>query len=339
MKILQVGSDSPHFTSFINAVYTLLNHIVILSEQHVQFSHEFASCIVNFRKLNPFSLANNYFQLKEFIKTNTPDVVHIHQANRLAFFTVMACRSLNIPVITTTWGSDVLLEPKKSPLHKKIATYILKNSHAITADADVMIAEMLKLESNSNKYHKIQYGIDKIKATEKRKVIYSNRLHNPLYNIETVIYDFIEFNKSNPDWRLIIAGEGSETIQLKEIVNNLSCKNSIEFVGWLKKNENEKYYEEASIYVSVPSSDGTSVSLLEAMSANCIPVVSDLPVNREWISHMQNGVLRDGKQNPFELALKIDTAKCIAINQKLIDENAWRENTIKKFLELYKAIM
>ena len=39
----------------------------------------------------------------------------------------------------------------------------------------------------------------------------------------------------------------------------------------------------ASVYVSAPASDATSAALLEAMAAGVVPVVNDLPANREWV--------------------------------------------------------
>ena len=47
----------------------------------------------------------------------------------------------------------------------------------------------------------------------------------------------------------------------------------------------------ADIAVSVPSSDGTPVSVLEAMACGAAPVVSDLPSLREWITDGENGLL------------------------------------------------
>src|SRR4029079_13645664 len=40
----------------------------------------------------------------------------------------------------------------------------------------------------------------------------------------------------------------------------------------------------AEVYVSASRSDSTSQSLLEAMAAGALPVVSDIPGNREWVT-------------------------------------------------------
>jgi glycosyltransferase involved in cell wall biosynthesis len=47
----------------------------------------------------------------------------------------------------------------------------------------------------------------------------------------------------------------------------------------------------ASIYVSTSRGDTTSRSLLEAMSCGLPPVVTDTDLNREWITHENNGML------------------------------------------------
>jgi glycosyltransferase involved in cell wall biosynthesis len=42
-------------------------------------------------------------------------------------------------------------------------------------------------------------------------------------------------------------------------------------------------YREHEVYVSMSRSDSTSQSLLEAMAAGLLPIVSDIPGNRPWI--------------------------------------------------------
>ena len=43
-------------------------------------------------------------------------------------------------------------------------------------------------------------------------------------------------------------------------------------------------YRRATVAVSVPSSDGMPQSVLEAMACGAVPVLSDLPSLREWVS-------------------------------------------------------
>jgi glycosyltransferase involved in cell wall biosynthesis len=49
----------------------------------------------------------------------------------------------------------------------------------------------------------------------------------------------------------------------------------------------------------MPKTEGVSASLFEAMATNCYPIVTDLPGNRSWIKHRENGQLI--KVNNFEM--------------------------------------
>ena len=113
-----------------------------------------------------------------------------------------------------------------------------------------------------------------------------------------------------------------------------------QLVGWLNEEENRLHYAESSIYVSIPASDGTSVSLLEAMSANCIPVVSDLPANKEWISDNTNGIIfQEEGENPFKRALFLNQEIAFSTNQQLINQKATRNASIAQFLSIYQTLV
>ena len=334
MKILQVGPKSVHVSSFILALKEREKNIYLLSEEACDFEGVIEEFVISFRQLQPWKVIKNYFKVKKLIQALKPDVIHIHQVNRLAFVVAKIAKSLNIRVVSTAWGSDVLLMPKKNILYKFIVRSTLKNSDAVTADSKDMISAMKSIV-NEEKYLLLQYGIDPIESEEKEKIIYSNRLHEPLYRIDQIIAYFAEFSKTNSDWKLVIAGTGSETRKLNKLAKELDIESKIEFVGWQQKEENRGWYAKSMIYISIPTSDGTSVSLLESMSAECIPVVSDLPVSHEWIRQNENGVIERIGRNPFVEALKINREQCISINSQIINERATRKASIDQFLKAY----
>ena len=49
------------------------------------------------------------------------------------------------------------------------------------------------------------------------------------------------------------------------------------------------WYARARWYVSLPESDSVSVSVLEALAHGCIPLLSDLPANRELVHPGDDG--------------------------------------------------
>jgi glycosyltransferase involved in cell wall biosynthesis len=203
-----------------------------------------------------------------------------------------------------------------------------------------MIKAMNVIHDHSEKYILLQYGIDLVPQGEKENIIFSNRLHEPIYQIDKIITLFHEFLKDNSDWKLVIAGVGSESERLKRKVSELDITENVQFVGWLNKEMNFDYYSRSKIYISLPKSDGMSVSVLEAMSAGCIPIVPDLDVSREWVQNMHNGVVFQEGINPLLNAISLDQENVSSINLKIVTDRATRIASNKIFIELYsKSLM
>ena len=336
MKTIQVGPNSVHFTRFIKEVVARNITCAIVSDDHLsEVSSLGALHLGTFKSFNLLTLFREYRKLKGFLKKEQPQIVHVHQINRLAFFATRAARKLKIPVISTAWGSDVLLMPQKNKLNAALVRYVLKHSTYVTADAQSMIDAMQKIIPSEIKYKHIQYGIEVVKPAEKENIIFSNRFLTPLYRIAQIIEYFIPFSAKHPEWKLVIASTGSDEALLKSMVDVNSISDKVEFVGWLTKEENEFWYAKSKVYISIPSSDGTSVSVLEAMSAGCIPILSDLQVSKEWIIHLKNGILEQESINPFLELDKIDSNTLQQINFKLIEDKASKAKCMTKFIALY----
>ena len=340
MKILQVGPNSVHVTRFINAFdsnESISNFLLTDSPNlEAKVTQQF---VVNAHTFNPIKIIGLLKIIQTIVHQVKPTVIHVHQVNRLAFFTALVAKWRKIPVVTTAWGSDVLIMPSKNKLYHYLVKKTLQRSAVISADAQDMIRAM-QLLVPTGQFVCIQYGITPIEPTNKKEVIYSNRLHKPLYNIDKIISLFADFHTQHPSWHLVIGGSGSETEKLKNQTKLLGLTEFIKFVGWLNEEENRLLYAESSIYVSIPASDGTSVSLLEAMSANCIPVVSDLPANKEWISDNTNGIIvQEVGENPFKRALLLNQEIAFATNQQLINQKATRNASIAQFLSIYQTLV
>ncbi|MFM7016905.1 MAG: glycosyltransferase [Bacteroidota bacterium] len=338
MKVLQVGSNSVHVKKFVAAVVANKIECELLSEEPIDL---FPTTIFSFRSSNPICWMINYSKLKSHLSSVKPDVVHIHQVNRLAIFVVRACCALNIKVLVTTWGSDVLLVPRRNAFNKFLVSYALKHADAITADADAMIDAINQLTAPIKKQvFSIQYGIDPIaSAQEKENIVFSNRLHQPLYQIDKIITDFTSFHHQHPSWKLVIGGVGTQTEMLKKLAIENGLEQSVEFVGWLNAEQNAHWYARAKIYISIPESDGMSVSVLEALSAACIPVCSNIPVTLSWLKDGVNGVIRKENVNPLEEALVINQEICIKQNKEWVSSFAYRSATIPRFIAIYTKLI
>jgi glycosyltransferase involved in cell wall biosynthesis len=279
-------------------------------------------------------------KISQAIKQVRPDVIHIQQAGTLALAAMIANRKARIPVIITVMGSDVLVVPKQGWLQDKMVRVILRKADFVTCDAEISAQACLSLTDRLNGVSVVNFGVDDLydERVEKERLVYSNRLHESIYRIEWAMELFSGFAVSHPEWRMVIAGQGSLTLDLKRKAASRST-GKYEFTGWLAPEDNISYYRRSAIYLSLPESDATSVSLLEAMSAGCIPVVSDLPANREWVQDGVNGIIDDGGgENPLKRAICLNPLVVARYNRQMLAERASRSRAKQSFIDIYEKI-
>ena len=260
MNVLQIGSNSIHLWHFCKAMSAIAGEFILVTETPFSPEGVKMNIVTPFRGYNVFRWIQSYRKLKNAIVSIQPDIIHIHQINRLAWIVCRIAKQLKIPVISTAWGSDVLLIPQQNKIYYSITKSVLDYSSYVTADSKDMIAAMQAIYNTPKKYIHLQYGIDAIKSEQKQKIIYSNRLHKELYRIDLIIDLFAEFYSQHSDWKLIIGATGPQTEVLQKRASNLLPQNAYEFIGWVNHETNAKQYANAQIYVSLPLSDGTSVS-------------------------------------------------------------------------------
>jgi glycosyltransferase involved in cell wall biosynthesis len=341
-KLLIIGSNSIHVYNYINLVKDYFDEIILITNKKREGT-DVKTIELDFH-LKLSSRVRTVAKIKNLIQEYAPSIIHIHQVNSYAYYSLISARKSLVPKILTAWGSDILLSPKKNYLLKKMVQFNLRHADFFTSDSEFMAEEMRSLLPRRKLDILIaNFGIEIIeKDLLKENIIYSNRLHKKLYQIESVINAFKLFLENSIDktWKLVIAATGEETNNLKSMVEHLNLKGNVEFVGWVDQEKNVEYYSKARLFVSIPESDATSISLLEAMAYGCIPVLSDLPANREWIDDGKNGIIVNSpSENIFERALKLNMSEVASINKRIIIEKGTKVANKKKFIQLYDHLL
>lgn len=334
-KLLVVGSDSIHVYNFIELVKDYFDDVLLLTDtKHRAYRVE----VIGIDFSLGFSSLGSIKKIHTIAKEFNPTTVHIHQANSYAFLTLLALRNFRCQKILTAWGSDILINPKQSKILKWIAQYNLNHVNAITADSNSVLEEANRLVTKNLERHNINFGLEvPVCRVKKENIIYSNRLHKALYNIDKIILSFHKFVQANSSWRLIIAGSGEETENLKALVRSLDLENHVEFVGWVDAKTNYSYYCKSKLYVSVPSSDSVSLSLVEAIISDAVPFVSNLKANKELINNSVGFVVDDLENIPFEEYIKIDKVLFDSKKEE-IKRYFSKEVNREKYLALYRRV-
>jgi glycosyltransferase involved in cell wall biosynthesis len=120
--------------------------------------------------------------------------------------------------------------------------------------------------------------------------IFCNRAHWPVYDQPTVVRAVARLSEEGVRCSLTFAcPRGIE--RTRALVSRMGLGDVIAFGSGYAYEELPAVLASADVYVSASLSDGTSQSLLEAMSTGLMPVVSDIPANRPWVEHGKNGLL------------------------------------------------
>jgi glycosyltransferase involved in cell wall biosynthesis len=127
----------------------------------------------------------------------------------------------------------------------------------------------------------------------------STRSWEPIYGVETIARAFTLAARERPALRLIMLGNGSQAGLLRQIFSQHGVSEgasqavgpSVLMPGQAGFDDLPRFYRLANLYVAATHSDGTSISLLEAMACGCPVLVSDIPGNREWVTPGENGWL------------------------------------------------
>jgi glycosyltransferase involved in cell wall biosynthesis len=276
--------------------------------------------------------------VRGLIRRFSPHVINAHFVPNYGLIAAMINRE---PWVLSTWGSDIMTDPDKSPFHKMRTKFALRRATYVTSDAELMTKRIVGLGVPQERVLTFPYGVDMNVFYPRAGPppplgprILSNRKLEPVYSVSTVIDAFPAVREMFHDATLTIAGDGELRPVLAARANRSIGGRAIVFVGGVDHERMPTLLRDHHIYVSMSLSDTTSVSLLEAMATGLFPVVSDIPANREWITHAVNGLLVPVQQ-PMKLATTLISAwrdeelreSAIGVNLKLVREKAeWHSN-------------
>lgn len=175
--------------------------------------------------------------------------------------------------------------------HADIVTANSKN--ALLAMRDYVPAHKLKFIPNGLSAPDAQYIIP---FEGKENIILNvGRLH-PQKAQHLLIEAFATIHQKHPEWRLMIAGDGSLRPALEAQAKELQISEHITFCGAV--NNPYALYARAKIFVLPSLHEGTPNALLEAISCGLAPIISDTCEGAlEWIKHNKNGRIVPGKNS------------------------------------------
>jgi len=240
-------------------------------------------------------------QLREIINQIKPDIVHAGPIQSCAFISALTGFS---PLVSMSWGSDILVDSEKDFLWKWVTEYTLNRTSVFIGDCEAVKEKAIQFGVLDQRIILFPWGIDLSQYQPGKNLQFRNKLGwtdqfvllslrtwEKIYGVDIVAKAFVAASKSEPDLRLILLGKGSQETEIKEIFNDAGIMDHVYLGGVAAQNELPDYYQAADLYVSASYSDGSSVSLMEALASGLPVLVSEIPGNQEWINQAKNGYL------------------------------------------------
>ncbi len=263
------------------------------------------------------------------------DIVHASYSTN---YGLLGARQRVCPMVLSLGGSDLLIEPKRHRFFFLVNKYVLGRA-AVLNPVSRHLANVIREEYGIDKRMEVLPGgidLNVIRPPRQRPElpvrIISTRNFEPVYNISLLTQAIPAILEKTEQTEIYFWGGGTLLSQFKQ---QFEGSPRVFFQGWQPRATLIEALRQSHIYVSTAVSDGTSVSLLEAMACGLFPIVTDIPANREWIRDGENGFLVP-VDNPSVLAEKIILAIKDSRLRKVAAEKNWQ--LVRKRADLQKII-
>jgi glycosyltransferase involved in cell wall biosynthesis len=128
-------------------------------------------------------------------------------------------------------------------------------------------------------------------GAEPIRLMYAGRVQHQQKRIYDLLRLAQQLHQRQVNFKLTIVGDGSECQWLQTQFDHLlgAAQTKVSFVGRVDPAKMPLYWQWADIGLLVSDFEGTSISMLEAMSHGCVPVVTNVSGTRAVIEHGVNG--------------------------------------------------
>jgi glycosyltransferase involved in cell wall biosynthesis len=291
--------------------------------------------------------------IRRLARRIAPQWVHGHYVTSYGLWAAVSGLGPQVPLVLTAWGSDILVTPRapgwRGAAMSSLVGWSLRRAQMITADAQDVLADIRRFGVRA-RCEEVLWGAD----TERFHPgvpaggfeVVSLRNWEPNYNIDTLLRAWAQVRAQRPQavptLHLLGGGPGSDA--LRSLAGELGLGDGVRFIGRGDDSAMVRTMQRTRVSVSVPSSDATSVSMLESMACGLPVVASDLPANRRWIDAASGLLVPPRDETALAAALlRLHDDPRFAIeqgirNRELVLRHASRREQFDRMALLYDSL-
>lgn len=210
-----------------------------------------------------------------------------------------------VPLVAMSHGFDLLYALPGNAAARRHIVRALNRACGFFADCPALLAEATRLRTFAPEQTIcLPWGLDgepdrtalargsdlrRSLGWENNIVLVSLRNWEAVYAIPEFLAAFARSAAENPELRLILGGAGSRRAEVEQSIRDLGLGDRIYCPGSVPESEVWTLLGAADGYVSSARSDGSSITLLQAMAIGLPALVHDTGGNRDWITEGVHG--------------------------------------------------
>ena len=295
-----------------------------------------------------------WLRFKKMINVEKPDIVHIHMSYKGSFIRkyilFKECKRKDIPVIIHLHGSE--FEKWYYGLNKNKRTRVQEMIKG--ADRFIVLGQRWE---NSIKRIEPNARTSILMNSVKKQVIMA-QWNTPVRILflgvlipRKGVSDLIEAirvlsNRRNQnDFKLIIAGTGSEESSLRDLVKKYGLEGKVVFTGWVSGKTKDQLLISSQVLILPSYNEGLPISILEAMSFGLPIIATDVGDVSAAVINDKNGFLvAPGDIQKMSWAIEQILSpnlfhKMSEESRKMIEDNFSEEHYFEKLLAIYRQIL
>ena len=235
------------------------------------------------------------------------DVVHVFSAAYFSFVLAPAPAVL----IAKLYGKPVMLNYNSGEAEDHLRRWprtslpIIRLADRVVVPSDYLVSVFAKF---GIKAERVLNTVDLARFRFRQRgglspVLLSNRNLERHYNVECTLRAFAIIQQRIPGARLIVAGDGSERLRLRELAASLGLKN-VEFLGAVAPEDMPALYDRAGVFVNASDIDNQPLSIIEAFASGLPVVTTNAGGIPDMVTDRETGLMVD-RNDPEAIAEQV----------------------------------
>lgn len=212
-----------------------------------------------------------------------------------------------------------VLHNDKMMLYRK-TTFLEQYIDCLTGvSRDIIFHMEHEFKFNCNKLFYKESPVDFPEAIKKKysmkqdaplQIGYAARITVSQKRADLIVPFLMELESKKINYHINIAGDGTYFATLKKQIDMAGLGRKVFLLGKLSREEMPRFWEHQDLFFSISDYEGTSISMLEAMSHGVVPVVTEVSGVKEFVEVGVNGY-----------AAQIQDIRMLANAVELLDNN------------------